>query len=147
MTLIIRKATLGDLPGVHQMMILLARHHGDKATVTPERLREQLFDNPIGHLVVAGEEEGLVGYALLLPRPNMVTGGTGQEIHHLFVMEWRRKAGVGQALIAALRQASKGAKYPRIVPHSDNFGTQYVYRRTGHAQLPSPEPRFRAELV
>ena len=149
MTMIIRQATLGDLAGVHQMMTLLARHHGDVACITPERLREHLFDNPIGHLVVAGEEEGLVGYALLLPRPNMVTGGTGREIHHLFVVEWRRKAGVGRALIAALRQISMaaGAEYLMIATRTDNLDAQNAYRRMGLVELPNPGPRFRVELA
>ena len=64
--LIIRQATPGDLPQVHQMIGLLARHHGDEATISLEALRRQVFDDAVGYLVVAGEEEGLVFMGVLL---------------------------------------------------------------------------------
>ena len=147
--LIIREATLGDLPQVHQMIGLLARHHGDEAVIALDTLRRQIFEDGLGHLVVAGEEEGLVGYALLLARPNLVTGGLGHDINHLFVVEWRRKAGIGRALIAALRAVSvaAGAEYLMIGTHPENLGAQRAYRQMGLAELPMPGPRFKVELV
>ena len=147
--LIIREATLGDLPQVHQMIGLLARHHGDEAVIALDTLRRQIFEDGLGLLVVAGEEEGLVGYALLLARPNLVTGGLGHDINHLFVVEWRRKAGIGRALIAALRAVSvaAGAEYLMIGTHPNNLGAQRAYRQMGLAELPMPGPRFKVELV
>jgi len=148
MTLIIRQATIGDLPQVHEMIGLLARHHGDVPTISAETLRRQIFDDEVGHLVVAGEEEGLLGYALLLARPNLVTGGIGHDINHLFVVEWRRKAGIGRALIAALRQVSlaAGAEYLTIGTHPANVAAQAAYRQMGLRELPAA-PRFKIELV
>ncbi|MBC7477101.1 MAG: GNAT family N-acetyltransferase [Pseudorhodobacter sp.] len=148
MTLIIRQATIGDLPQVHAMIGLLARHHGDVPTISLETLRRQIFDDAVGHLAVAGEEEGLVGYALLLPRPNLVTGGMRHDINHLFVVEWRRKAGIGRALIAALRQVSlaAGAEYLTISTHPANVAAQNAYARMGLRELPAA-PRFKIELV
>ena len=149
MTLIIREATLGDLPQVHQMIGLLARHHGDEATITLQTLRTLIFDQPLGHLIVAGEEEGLVGYALLLARPNLVTGGAGHDINHLFVVEWRRKAGIGRALIAALQAVSTaaGAEYLMIGTHKENHGAQKAYRQMGLQEMPASGPRFKVELA
>ena len=146
--LIIREATLGDLPQVHEMLGLLARHHGDTPSITVEALRRRIFEDNLGYLVVAGEEEGLVGYALLLPRPNLVTGGMGHDINHLFVVEWRRRAGIGRALIAALGQVSQaaGAEYLTIGTHPSNRGAQEAYRRMGLQELPVA-PRFKVELV
>lgn len=148
MTLIIRQATLGDLPHVHAMIGLLARHHGEMATIGMDTLRRQIFDDALGHLVVAGEEEGLVGYALLLPRPNLVTGGLGHDINHLFVVEWRRKAGIGRALIAALQQVSRaaGAEYLTIGTHPGNAAAQNAYRQMGLQEMPAG-PRFKIALV
>ena len=148
MTLIIREATLGDLPQVHDMVGLLALHHGDTPSIAIETLRRQIFEDEIGHLVVAGEEEGLVGYALLLPRPNIVTGGRGHEINHLFVVEWRRRAGIGKALIVALRAVSlaQGAEYLVIGTHPDNHAAQRAYRQMGLEELPVG-PRFKVALV
>ena len=97
MTLIIRQAVPGDLPEVHQMIGLLARHHGDQPQISLETLHRQVFDLGLGRLWVAAEEEGLIGYALMLVRPNLVTGGAGHDLNHLFVHEWRRRADCGGA--------------------------------------------------
>lgn len=148
MTLNIRPAVPDDLPQVLHMMDELARHHGDVATISPELLHHQIFAQGRGRIVVAGEEEGLVGYALLLSRPNLVTGGVGHDINHLFVVEWRRKAGIGRALIAALQQMSlgEGAEVLTISAHRENLGAQRAYRDMGLEEMPLFGPRFRVAL-
>jgi len=149
MTLNIRLAVPDDLPQVHEMMGLLARHHGDTATIGHEVMQVQIFDRGLGRIVVAAEEEGLVGYALLLARPNLVTGGVGHDINHLFVVEWRRRAGIGRALIAALRQVSRdeGAEVLTISAQVENLGAITAYREMGLQEMPQFGVRFRIDLT
>lgn len=148
MTLNIRPAVPDDVPEILQMMAALARHHGDEATIAPQALQAQLFEQQKARVLVAAEEEGLVGYALLLARPNMVTGGAGHDINHLFVVEWRRRAGIGRALIAAMRQISRaeGAEFLVIGAHPANLGAQGAYRGMGLEEMPPPGPRFKIDL-
>ena len=149
MTLNIRLAVPDDLPQVHEMMGLLARHHGDTATISREVMQRQIFDLGLGRIVVAAEEEGLVGYALLLARPNLVTGGVGHDINHLFVVEWRRRAGIGRALIAALREVSRGegAEFLTISAQAENTGAITAYREMGLQEMPLFGVRFRIDLT
>lgn len=148
MTLIIRQAVPGDLPEVHQMIGLLARHHGDQPRISLETLHRQVFDLGLGRLWVAAEEEGLIGYALMLVRPNLVTGGAGHDLNHLFVHEWRRRAGIGKALIAAVRAFSvaEGAESLVIGTHRENLGAQSAYRDMGLEEVPASGPRFKIAL-
>ena len=148
MTLIIRQAVPGDLPEVHQMIGLLARHHGDQPQISLETLHRQVFDLGLARLWVAAEEEGLIGYALMLVRPNLVTGGAGHDLNHLFVHEWRRRAGIGKALIAAVRAYSvaEGAESLVIGTHRENLGAQNAYRDMGLEEVPASGPRFKIAL-
>ncbi|MEO8243297.1 MAG: GNAT family N-acetyltransferase [bacterium] len=148
MTLTIRCATPMDIPEVHDMIGLLARHHGEEPQISRLELRHQIFDLERGQILVAAEEEGLIGYALILTRPNLVTGGLGHDINHLFVVEWRRKAGIGRALIAAARAVSNAAGAEGLVigTHPENLGAQRAYREMGLTELPVPGPKFRIAL-
>jgi GNAT superfamily N-acetyltransferase len=148
MTLNIRQAFPDDLPHVHEMIALLARHHGEEATSSVPDLQARVFDMRMARILVAAEEEGLVGYALILTRPNLVTGRTRQEIDHLFVHEWRRRAGIGKALINMARQMAQGegAEMLGIGTHPKNLGAQTAYREMGLEELPQGGPRFKVAL-
>ena len=115
--------------------------------ISLQTLHRQVFEMGLGRVWVAAEEEGLVGYALVLTRPNLVTGGVGHDINHLFVMEWRRKAGIGRALIAAARQAAQaeGAEVLMIGTHWKNLGAQDAYRDMGLEEV-TFGPRFKIAL-
>lgn len=144
----IRPATPHDMPQVLAMMDALARHHGETATTSLPVLHHQIFGLGLGHILVAAEEEGLVGYALILPRPNLVSGGASHDIHHLFVAEWRRHAGIGRALIAAAAAFSRAERAEGLTISAQiaNDGAQAAYRSMGLAELPLFGVRFRVEL-
>ena len=148
MTLNIREAVPDDLHQVHEMIGLLARHHGDEPKISPQTLYRQVFDLGLGRLWVAAEEEGLVGYAQVLVRPDLVTGGVGHDLNHLFVMEWRRRAGIGRRLIDAVRSHSRaeGAEFLVIGTHRENLGAQRAYRDMGLEELAQGGPRFKVAL-
>jgi GNAT superfamily N-acetyltransferase len=148
MTLTIRDAVPDDLPQVHQMIGELARHHGDVATISLQDLHHQITTARRAQVLVAAEAEGLVGYALVLTKPNLVTGGVSHEVNHLFVTEWRRRAGIGRALIAAAkaRSLAEGAEALLIGTHRENLGAQTAYRDMGLQELPAGGPRFAISL-
>ena len=77
-----------------------------------------------------------------------MTGGTGHDINHLFVAEWRRRAGIGRALIAAARQISRaaGAEFLTIGTQVGNLGAQSAYHAMGLEELPASGPRFAIAL-
>ena len=149
MTLKIREAVPDDLVQVHDMIGFLARHHGDAVTISVEDLHNRIFVRQQGRILVAAEEEGLVGYALILTRPNLVTGGAGHDINHLFVVEWRRRAGIGRALIAALREVSRGegAEVLTISAQAKNLGAITAYRDMGLQEMPLFGVRFKIDLT
>jgi ribosomal protein S18 acetylase RimI-like enzyme len=149
MTVHIREAVPDDLPQVHEMIGLLARHHGEERRISLKGLQAQVLEKGQARILVAAEAEGLVGYAMILTRPDLVTGGQGHDLYHLFVVEWRRRAGIGKSLIAAAREISQreGANVLTIGTHPANLGAQSAYRDMGLEEMPAPGPRFRIELV
>lgn len=103
----IRAATASDLPEVHRMMIALAAHHGDQATITPAGFRALTLDNPAARLLVAlpagSPVPHPVAYALILGRQDTATGRITHEIANLFVQTPFRHQGYARALVAAAR--------------------------------------------
>ena len=145
MTLMIRDAVPDDMGQVHGMIGELARHHDDEMTISRADLQAQIFVQRRGRVLVAAEEEGLVGYALLLTWPNLVTGGAACDINHLFVAEWRRRAGIGRALIAAARAVAQDQGYEALFigTHPENLAAQRAYRDMGLEERSAPGPRFK----
>jgi hypothetical protein len=94
MTPMIRPAVPDDLPQVHQMIGLLARHPGTPPAPSLPMLHRQTFDLGLTRIWVAAEPEGLVGCAVLRQ-------AEGQDPVQVYVHEWRRRAGIGRALTAA----------------------------------------------
>jgi GNAT superfamily N-acetyltransferase len=144
----IRLARPEDLPEVHRMLIALAAHHGEQATITPQVLGRIALEGPAARLLVAllqdSPQRHPVGYALVLFYPDMVTGGRRGLIEQLFVQEPDRKRGIGRALIAAARAEANGAGCGRLIigAHPENDGAALAYRAMGLAEPPPPGPRF-----
>ena len=77
-TLTIRPFRAPDLPAVLEMIKALAAHHGDAATVTPDRLaRDALGEAPWLRLLVAEQAGRLIGYAALCPLAQLQFGVRG----------------------------------------------------------------------
>lgn len=148
----IRLAAPEHLPEVHRMLIALASHHGDQATITPDALRRIALQGPNARLIVAILDDSPmqhpVGYALLILRPNMVTGTQSYVIDHLFVQEPLRRQGIGRALIDGARQLAldEGRAGLAIGAHPRNTIAAAAYRAMGLAELPVPGPRFEVAL-
>jgi GNAT superfamily N-acetyltransferase len=149
----IQLAAPEHLPEVHRMLIALAAHHGDQATITPQTLRRFACQGPGARLLVAtlddSPQDHPVGYALLLLRPNMVTGTQSYVIDHLFVQEPLRRQGIGRALIKGAEQLARDEGRAGLVigAHPANSGAADAYRAMGLAELPIGGPRFAVELA
>lgn len=149
----IRLAAPEHLPEVHRMLIALAAHHGDQATITPDQLRRIALQGPGARLIVATLDDSPlphpVGYALLLLRPNLITGTQSYVIEHLFVQEPLRQKGIGRALIEGARQLARdeGREGLVIGTHPENDAAALAYRAMGLAELPKPGPRFAVEIA
>lgn len=148
MSVTIRPAEPRDLAEVHVLIGQLARHHGDEPRISQSQLQQQIFNEQRGRVLVAEGAGVLAGYALILPRPNLVTGGAGWDINHLFVRKPLRGQGIGRALIAAVAALAReeGAEILLIGTQSANLGAQAAYLAMGLPQLPASGPRFQVAL-
>lgn len=135
------------------MLIALAACHGDQATITPDALRRITLQGPNARLIVATLDDSPmqhpVGYALLLLRPNMVSGTQSYVIDHLFVQEPLRRQGIGRALIEGARKLAveEGRAGLAIGAHPKNAAAAAAYRAMGLLELPQPGPRFEVALA
>ncbi len=149
----IQLAAPEHLPEVHRMLTALAAHHGDQATITPHALRRLACQGPGARLLVAILDDSLrdhsAGYALLLLRPNMVTGAQSYVIDHLFVQEALRRQGIGRALIKGAQHLAREEGRAGLVigAHPDNVEAMRAYRAMGLAELPMGGPRFAVALA
>ncbi|MDR7125814.1 GNAT family N-acetyltransferase [Pseudotabrizicola sp. 4114] len=148
----IRPLEAAHLPEVHRMLIELASHHGDVATITPPVLRSLVLDAPDLRGLVAFPMDRPsrlpVGYALLSRRTDLITGRSGYDITHLFVQDVFRGRGIGRALIAAARglALAEGCTRLTIGTHPANAGAAAAYRAMGLAERPAPGPSFAVAL-
>lgn len=149
----IRPLQASHLPEVHRMLIDLARHHGDVATITPPALRALVLDAPDlrGLVAFPGDRPSRlpVGYALLSRRPDLITGRSGYDITHLFVQDVFRGKGIGRALIAAARRLAQdeGCKRLTIGTPPTNAAAAAAYRAMGLVERPLPGPSFAVPLA
>lgn len=142
----VRPVAEGDLPALLPMVQALARFHGHAPKLTTESLaRDVLGPDPWVHVLVAGDEAGLVGYAAVLRLARFQFGQRGIDLHHVYVTEGRRGHGIGGALVGAALElgARLGATYATVTATPDNTAAQKFYASLGF----SPAPRFGARFA
>lgn len=145
MTLRIRHAVPEDLPVLLEVVRALSAHHGDEARVTSERLHEIFFGSRSFSTALIAEMDGSpVGYAGISESVAIYTGLTRLDMHHLFVVESHRAAGVGKALIAEGKRIAtkRGALGFIIGTDPRNTGAQNAYRAMGLEEITDAGPRF-----
>ncbi len=103
----VRPAQPADASALLSMIGRLAAHHGDTATISAERLKADVFGSPPWiSALVAEDDAGPIGYAILCPLYRAQYGQRGLDLHHLFVIPEKRRNGVGRSLVeAAITQA------------------------------------------
>lgn len=135
------------LPMVHA----LAHHHGDTPRATKETLERDLSDGWLFGLIAHGPNTPSstpLGYVLMMAHAQAQHGLRGMDLHHLFVHEHARGAGLGAALVGAAEVFAKarGASYMVVGAHAENHAAHQFYDQLGYDQKPASGQRFRKTL-
>ncbi|WP_231848751.1 GNAT family N-acetyltransferase [Sphingobium sp. SYK-6] len=123
-----------DLAVVADMIVRLARHHGDDPAIDAARLEVDLFGETRWlHGLVVERFGYVVGYALLVPRYRAQLTLRGLDLHHLFVLEGSRGLGLGRLLVAGAQAAAReaGCAFLTVGARAENGRAQDFYRSLG----------------
>jgi GNAT superfamily N-acetyltransferase len=145
----IRPITPADLPQVLDLVQALAKHHGDTPQASLDSLSRDLFGPvPWAQGLVADEDGVLQAYALLMPLMRAHFGQRGMDLHHLFVAEPARGAGLGTAMIRAVRAyvLAQGCDYLTVSTQEANAEARDFYIHHGFSAAPPSPWRFRMDL-
>lgn len=147
----VHPAETADLPEVHRMLVALAAHHGDIATLTPGQLAG-LLQGPEARALVAclpvSPARHPVGYALITRRHEMISGHLLLDITHLYVQPPFRSQGIARALIVAAQVLARAENAARLTigSHPGNPAAAAAYRQMGLQEMPTMGPRFAVPL-
>ncbi len=135
----IRKATRGDAPAIHEMVVALARATGklDLVTSAPDDIaRDGFGERPAFDALIAFDGLHAVGLALYFPEYSTWRGRRGIYLQDLYVSEAARGAGVGRRLIEALAAEAgrQGAAYLRLAVDEANARAAAFYERLGFVE-------------
>ncbi|SNS75380.1 GNAT family N-acetyltransferase [Tropicimonas sediminicola] len=145
----VRRAERRDGARLIEMVRALARHHGDEATLTPKALERDLFAPGACASALVAERGGeVVGYAVLAVFTHLHWGRRLMEIHHLFVEEAARGAGIGRHLVAAAVAEARRQECGQLLvsTHPDNGVARQIYGAMGFTEHPSTGCRFKLDL-
>ena len=145
----IRSAQPADAPILLSMIERLAAHHGDAATISAEALEADVFGSPPWiSVLVAEDDDGPVGYAILCPLYRGQYGQRGLDLHHLFVIPERRRKGVGRSLIDAAIAQARAARCDYFIIGStpENLKAQAFYESLGFTPSELRGVRFALRL-
>jgi len=131
----LRDAAVEDAAAVHGLSCQLASALGDSAPrrdAVRERLGE-LLDEPRARVLVAEEEERIIGVAALWIKPDLAHGDTVVELPTLVVDGGCRGRGVGSLLMSGVRDVARehGASLIELVATRDNESALGFYRSLG----------------
>lgn len=107
----IRDAAEADLHEVCALIRELAEYERlvDEVVLEPEEVRRHLFGpDPAAHVLVAEVDGAVAGFALWFGTFSTFLGQPGIWLEDLFVRPQHRGAGLGQALLRALRERTDG---------------------------------------
>jgi GNAT superfamily N-acetyltransferase len=145
----IRPITPDDLPQLLDLVQGLAKHHGDTPTASLDSLSCDLFGPvPWAQGLVADEDGILQAYALLMPLMRAHFGQRGMDLHHLFVAEPARGAGLGTAMIRAVRAHVLGQScdYLTVSTQEANAEARDFYIHHGFSAAPPSPWRYAMDL-
>lgn len=146
---VIRSAKPHDLPELNQMIAALAAHHGDAADITPEKLQRDLF-GPLPWItaLVAEGDDGLIGYAILVPLYKAQEGKRGMDLHHLYVRDGQRGNGIGHHLVTRAREMARtaGCDYLSVSAATGNFAAHRFYENMDFIPRPVTGMRYMQAL-
>jgi ribosomal protein S18 acetylase RimI-like enzyme len=143
-SLVVRAGTTSDADAVGALLLELQEHHfrlqprNPRYQVPAERWLEVARDalrNPDGEVLIAEDEHGVVGCAVL--RYEGKPWGLACQIETLVVTAGGRGRGVGAGLVTAgeRRAARRGAGGMRVEVVVENEGGRAFYERLGYDAL------------
>lgn len=133
--MIIRKATIGDMPSVLELIQELAtfENEPDAVDVTVDDLiRDGFGDNPLFHVFVAEVSNEIIGMALYYYRYSTWKGKT-IHLEDLIVKEEKRGTGAGFALYTEIMKQGKKDHVRRIEWNVLDWNTPAIdfYNKSG----------------
>jgi GNAT superfamily N-acetyltransferase len=146
---LVRRTEPADLGALLPLIEALARDHGDTATLTAASLFRDVFTEPKWmHALVAEDKGKIMGYAALIPLARLQYGQRGMDLHHLYVIQERRSAGVGTALLQAAQSYAKGlgCDYLTVGTLPANTRAQGYYLAQGFHASPPSAHRYACDL-
>lgn len=131
----IRPAEAGDVELLDAALRALSGDLGDTHVATAADLREAGFGpRPAFRALLALQGGGAVGVAVFSPLYSTTRGVPGAYVSDLWVAASARGAGLGQRLLAAVRDEARalwGAGFLRLAVHEDNARALAFYERIG----------------
>ncbi len=145
----IRAAKPDDMPHLIDIIGQMAAHLGDAARADADSLMRDVFGpQAFAEVLLADTPSGPVGYALLLPLMRAHLGQRGMDLHHLFVRADARGAGVGTALLRAVRAhaLARGCSYLTVSTQIDAAAARDFYIQRGFIHAPPAPSRYAMDL-
>jgi len=134
----VREATAEDVEAIHALAGELATILGD----SPPRLEDvrarlgELLEEPRARVMVAEDDDAVVGVASLWIKPDLAHGDTVIEVPTLVVAEGSRREGVGKLLMEEVQRlgAENGADLIELVATTQNVAAREFYRTLGFVE-------------
>ena len=145
-----RGASAEDVEIIHALACELAGTVGDSPPgfeAVRARLSE-LLEEPQARVLVAEDDEKIVGAASLWLKPDLAHGDTVVEVPMLVVAEDHRREGVGRLLMEEIQRlaAENGAGLIELVATRKNEPARYFYRSLGFVETEHVTLEFVGDL-
>ncbi len=132
---VVREATAEDARALYTLALELADALGDqkpRPEATRARLLE-LLEESRARVLVAEDEDGVVGAASLWVKPDLAHGDTVVEVPMLVVSESARRQGIGKLLVEKIQSvaATENAALIELVAARGNDTARAFYRSLG----------------
>ncbi len=132
---VVREATAEDARALYALALELADALGDqkpRPEATRARLLE-LLEESRARVLVAEDEDGIVGAASLWIKPDLAHGDTVVEVPMLVVSESARRQGIGKLLVEKIQSvaATENAALIELVAARGNDTARAFYRSLG----------------
>ncbi|WP_350336008.1 GNAT family N-acetyltransferase [Coralliovum pocilloporae] len=137
----IRLAGASDAEALHDMLLTLADHTGNrhKVTATPESLRKYGFgDRPAFATFFAELYGEPVGFCTFIYRFSTWRGEPGVAVQDIYVSDKVRGLGVGRALLAQVIRfgLADGCTHLRLNVDTENTTARGFYEKLGFTEQP-----------
>jgi ribosomal protein S18 acetylase RimI-like enzyme len=134
----VREATAGDAEALHALALELADALGDRGPrpeATQARLSE-LLEESRAWVLVAEDENGVVGAASLWIKPDLAHGDIVVEVPMLVVSKNARRRGIGRLLVEKTQSiaTAENAALIELVATRENDAARAFYRSLGFVE-------------